>query len=68
MALPLLFFNFTYLKRRKERETAEILDAAVILTGYAAKKKMFLFWSFGATGAPHSMPPNSSPERWAGPV
>lgn len=40
-----------------ETETTEILDAAVILAGYAAKEKTFLFWSFGATEAPHSTPP-----------
>lgn len=56
-ALPLLFFNFTYLKRRNKRETPEILNAAVIVTGYSAKEKVVFFWSFGATVGPYSTSP-----------
>lgn len=52
-ALPFHLFK----KTKKKRETLEILNAAVIETGYSAKEKMFPLWSFGATVSPYSTPP-----------
>lgn len=57
MALPLLLFHFTYLKRREKREIPEILNAAVIVTDYSAKEKEVFLWSFGATVGPYSTLP-----------